>query len=104
MFGTSYSGFNALQVACERPPALKAICAIYASDDRWSDDVHWRGHALKLLDLVDYNHYMTAMNLLPPVPAEWGSVVGRRPDWRAEWHRRLEVERAVGADLAARAS
>ena len=29
MFGTSYSGFNSLQVACERPPALKAICAIY---------------------------------------------------------------------------
>ena len=92
MFGTSYSGFNALQVACERPPALKAICSIYASDDRWSDDVHWRGHALKLLDLVDYNHYMTAMNLLPPVPAEWGSGGSDgRPDWRAEWHRRLEM-------------
>ena len=30
MFGTSYSGFNSLQMAAERPPALKAICAIYA--------------------------------------------------------------------------
>jgi predicted acyl esterase len=89
MFGTSYSGFNSLQVACERPPALKAICAIYASDDRWSDDVHWRGHALKLLDLVDYCHYMTAMNLLPPVPAEWGPADG--PGWREEWHRRLDA-------------
>ncbi len=39
MWGTSYSGFNALQVACERPPALKAVCAIYSSDDRWTDDV-----------------------------------------------------------------
>ena len=29
MWGTSYSGFNSLQIACERPPALKAICAIY---------------------------------------------------------------------------
>ncbi len=85
MFGTSYSGFNALQVACEQPPALKAICAIYASDDRWSDDVHWRGHALKLLDLVDYCHYMTAMNVLPPVPAEYGE------GWREEWRRRLEA-------------
>ena len=71
MFGTSYSGFNSLQIAAERPPALKAICAIYASDDRWNDDVHWRGHALKLTDLVDYNHYMTPMCVLPPVPAEW---------------------------------
>ena len=40
MWGTSYSGFNSLQMACERPPALKAICAIYATDDRWTDDVH----------------------------------------------------------------
>ncbi len=72
MWGTSYSGFNSLQIACERPPALKAICAIYASDDRWTDDVHWRGGALRLVDLVDYCHYMTPMSMLPPVPAVWG--------------------------------
>jgi len=83
MWGTSYSGFNSLQMACEQPPALKAICAIYATDDRWTDDVHWRGGALRLVDLVDYDHYMTAMNVLPPVPAVWG------PDWEEEWHRRL---------------
>ena len=40
MWGTSYSGFNSLQVAMERPPELKAICAIFATDDRWTDDVH----------------------------------------------------------------
>ena len=40
MFGTSYSGFNSLQIAGERPPALKAIVPIYATDDRWTDDVH----------------------------------------------------------------
>jgi predicted acyl esterase len=85
MFGTSYSGFNSLQVACERPPALKAVCAIYSSDDRWTDDVHWRGGALKLVDLVDYCHYMTPMNALPPVPAVFG------PGWEGEWQRRLET-------------
>ena len=85
MWGTSYSGFNSLQIACERPPALKAICAIYASDDRWTDDVHWRGGALRLVDLVDYNHYMTPMCVLPPVPAVWGD------GWREEWQRRLET-------------
>ncbi|MEI2810933.1 MAG: CocE/NonD family hydrolase [Nocardioides sp.] len=84
MFGTSYSGFNSLQMACEQPPALKAICAIYATDDRWTDDVHWRGAAFKLLDKVDYCHYMTAMNVLPPVPAIWGE------GWDVEWERRLE--------------
>ena len=85
MYGTSYSGFNSLQLACERPPALKAIVAIYATDDRWSDDVHWRGGALRVLDQVDYCHYMTPMNALPPVPAVWG------PDWRDEWRRRVET-------------
>lgn len=83
MWGTSYSGFNSLQLACERPPALGAVCAIYATDDRWTDDVHWRGGALRLVDLVDYDHYMTAMNVLPPVPAVWGD------GWEDEWHRRL---------------
>ncbi|WP_051276650.1 CocE/NonD family hydrolase [Marmoricola sp. URHB0036] len=85
MWGTSYSGFNSLQIACERPPALKVVCAIYASDDRWTDDVHWRGGALRLVDLVDYDHYMTPMCVLPPVPAVWGD------SWRDEWRRRLEV-------------
>ncbi len=83
MWGTSYSGFNSLQIACERPPALKAICAIYATDDRWTDDVHWRGGALRLVDLVDYCHYMTPMTVLPPVPAVWGD------GWYDEWVRRL---------------
>ena len=88
MWGTSYSGFNALQVACERPPALKAVCAIYASDDRWTDDVHWRGGALRLVDLVDYCHYMTPMNALPPVPAVWPEDAAG--GWRAEWLRRID--------------
>jgi predicted acyl esterase len=83
MFGTSYSGFNSLQVAMEHPPELKAICAIFATDDRWTDDVHWRGGALKMVDLVDYNHYMSPMCVLPPVPAVWGA------DWQDEWERRL---------------
>jgi uncharacterized protein len=85
MFGTSYSGFNSLQIAAERPPALKAIVAIYSSDDRWTDDVHWRGGALRLVDLVDYCHYMTPMCLLPPVPSEWPG------SWREEWRRRWET-------------
>jgi uncharacterized protein len=84
MYGTSYSGFNSLQVAAERPPALKAIIAIYASDDRYTDDVHYTGGALKLLDLVDYPLYMVALNALPPVPAIAG------PEWREMWRERVE--------------
>jgi putative CocE/NonD family hydrolase len=85
MFGTSYGGFNALQVALERPPALKAIVPIFASDDRYGDDVHYFGGALKQLDVVDYPTYMVAMNALPPVPSIWGD------GWRDEWDRRVEA-------------
>jgi predicted acyl esterase len=85
MYGTSYSGFNSLQMACENPPELKAVIAIYATDDRYTDDVHYRGGALRFIDLVDYCHYMTPMNALPPVPAIWGD------GWRDEWKRRIET-------------
>jgi len=85
MFGTSYGGFNSLQAALERPPALKAIVPIFASDDRYADDVHYFGGALKQLDIVDYPTYMVAMNALPPVPSIWGA------DWRDEWDRRVEA-------------
>jgi uncharacterized protein len=84
MFGTSYGGFNSLQVALEAPPALKAIVPIFASDDRYADDVHYYGGALKQLDVGDYPTYMVAMNALPPVPSLWGD------GWRDEWQRRLD--------------
>ena len=83
MFGYSYSGFNSLQVACTRPAALHAICAVYATDDRYTDDGHYMGGALRAIDLVDYCHYMTACNLLPPVPAVFGD------NWKSEWQMRL---------------
>jgi hypothetical protein len=84
MFGTSWGGFNSIQVAMERPPALRAIAPIYASDDRYTDDVHYMGGVLRALDLVDWVLYMAACNVLPPVPAVYGD------GWREEWRRRIE--------------
>jgi predicted acyl esterase len=84
MYGTSYSGFNSIQLAIERPPALGAICAIYATDDRYTDDVHYTGGVLRCLDLVDYVLYMAAMNVLPPVPSVFGE------SWRDEWRERID--------------
>jgi putative CocE/NonD family hydrolase len=84
MYGTSWGGFNSLQVAMERPPALHAIVPIYASDDRYTDDVHYMGGVLKALDLVDWVIYMAACNVLPPVPAVYGE------GWRDEWRRRID--------------
>lgn len=41
MFGISWSGFNSLQVAMRRPPALKTIITMHSSDDLYYDDVHY---------------------------------------------------------------
>jgi uncharacterized protein len=43
MWGISWGGFNAIQIAMRSPapPALKAIIAIDASDDMYQDDIHY---------------------------------------------------------------
>ncbi|HLQ21783.1 MAG TPA: CocE/NonD family hydrolase, partial [Gemmatimonadales bacterium] len=41
MWGISWGGFNALQVAMRQPPELKAILALHSSDDLFHDDVHY---------------------------------------------------------------
>jgi predicted acyl esterase len=41
MWGISWGGFNAIQVALRQPPALKAILAMDATDDLYHDDVHY---------------------------------------------------------------
>jgi uncharacterized protein len=48
MWGKSWGGFNSIQVAMRHPPALKAILAMYASDDLYHDDVHYNDGLLKV--------------------------------------------------------
>ncbi|MBI4882545.1 MAG: CocE/NonD family hydrolase [Actinobacteria bacterium] len=88
LFGTSYSGFNSLHMAMEGVPQLGAVVATYATDDRYSDDVHYCGGVLRAIDLIDYPLYMIAMNGLPPTPAVWAQS-GAAHDWLDEWRRRI---------------
>jgi putative CocE/NonD family hydrolase len=87
MFGTSYGGFNSLQVAMHRPPALKAICPMYFTDNRYSDDCHYKGGQLQMLyDVGTYGLSMVGRNLLPPRP----DLVGER--WATIWEEHLRNE------------
>src|SRR4051812_17140251 len=52
MMGISWGGFNALQVAARRPPALKAIITVCSTDDRYADDVHYMGGSLLCVNLI----------------------------------------------------
>ncbi len=65
MWGISWGGFNAIQVALRRPPALKAIIAVDASDDLFHDDVHYIDG---LLHLDEYAVMIDQLNALPPAP------------------------------------
>jgi uncharacterized protein len=41
MFGISWGGFNAIQLARRNPPALKAVIAVDATEDLYQEDVHY---------------------------------------------------------------
>lgn len=83
MMGISWGGFNSLQLAARRPPALKAIVSASAADDIYVDNMHYMGGCL-LADNLSEATVMFAFNSLPPDPA----IVGDR--WRDMWRERLE--------------
>src|SRR6202012_2785309 len=83
MMGISWGGFNALQVAAHRPPALKAIITLCSTDDRFADDAHWMGGAL-VTNTVGWAASFFEYLAQPPDPA----IVGDK--WRAMWRERLE--------------
>jgi predicted acyl esterase len=87
MWGISWGGFNAIQVALRKPPALKAIIAVDASDDLFHDDVHYIDG---LLHLDEYALMIDHLNALPPAPGFPldSQTLARRFDsepWLATW-------------------
>ena len=84
MIGYSWGGFNGLQIAARRPPALKAVISGCSTDDRYHDDCHYMGGCVLGSDLLKWAAWMRAINALPPDPR----FVGER--WREIWLDRLE--------------
>lgn len=84
MWGISYGGFTSIQVAMLQPPSLKAIVPLYATDDRYTDDVHYIGGCLKASDLIQYAVSIVGMNALPPKASYL------QGDWAEQWKMRLE--------------
>src|ERR1044071_1431191 len=88
MIGISWSGFNSLQVAAHRPPALKAVVTLCSTDDRYADDVHYDGGCVGS-DMLQWASSMLGWNGWPPDPA----IVGDR--WREMWLDRLRQARPM---------
>ena len=82
MMGKSWGGFNSLQVAARRPPALRAIITVGFTDDRYNQDIHYKGGCL-LNDNFWWGSIMMAYQVRPAEK----EIVG--DDWREQWLNRL---------------
>jgi putative CocE/NonD family hydrolase len=85
MIGISWGGFNGLQVAFRQPDALKAVITLCSTDDRYADDIHYKGGAM-LNENMGWSSTMLSYSSRPPDPA----LVGE--SWRETWLKRLEGE------------
>lgn len=90
MRGISWGGFSTLQVAARRPPALKAIAPMCATDMRFRNDAHYVGGMPGLTNLKWAAGFEIVMSS-PPDPA----LVGER--WEALWRERLAATPSIAA-------
>ncbi len=83
MTGISWGGFNSLQLAARRPPALRAIITLMSTDDRYADDVHYKGGCVLATDLLHWSTCMLHGQCQPPLEVAGGAR------WRELWEQRL---------------
>jgi hypothetical protein len=70
MWGISWGGFNAIQVAMRRPPALKAILAAMATDDLYHDDIHYIDGAFHVDEWAFWFDHSKAIPRSPDYPID----------------------------------
>jgi putative CocE/NonD family hydrolase len=89
MLGISWGGFNAIQMAMRRPPALKAILATAATEALFTEDVHYMDGILHL------DEFEVAMDLdqgrsgAPDFPLDEDTLSKRMdsPPWSLDYFR-----------------
>ncbi len=86
IIGKSWGGFNGLQIASHRPPALRAVVSVCSTDDRYLDDIHHKGGSL-LTEKLAWASTMFSYQSTPPDP----DLVGG--DWRQTWLERLDANK-----------
>lgn len=91
MMGKSWGGFNSLQVAARKPKNLKAIIVVGFTDDRYNDDIHYKGGCL-LNDNFWWGNIMLAYQsrfvdpkIDPNGRAKWLNRLENMPLWPALW-------------------
>ena len=84
MMGKSWGGFNGLQVAARRPPALRSIVTVFSTEDRYNGDLHYIGGCMATQN-AEWAFVMFPSMARPPDPA----LVGDQ--WRDMWQQRLEA-------------
>ncbi len=83
MFGMSWGAFSALQVAARQPASLKAIIPVHGTDDRFTDDIHYKGGCLLTAGL-SWGTLSTLYMMRPPDPELSGEF------WRQRWLERFD--------------
>lgn len=84
MMGISWGGFNGLQVAARQPEALKAVITLCSTDDRYADDIHYKGGNLLM---ENFGWAATMLNFSAAVPDPL--LVGE--SWKGLWQERLDA-------------
>jgi putative CocE/NonD family hydrolase len=89
MRGISYGAFTGLQAAAKAPTALKAIVSTCGTEQRYPDDIHYRGGCL-IADQFIWGIQWQVIMRAPPDPL----IVGA-DRWRGLWQQRLEAAVAL---------
>lgn len=83
MLGISWGGFNSIQMAMRRPPALKAIIAVCATDELFHDDIHYIDGMMHVDEFELSMDLQSAITRAPDFPLDEDTLRKRfdNPPW-----------------------